>query len=376
MGSLTCVCLLFTGCQDTVKNANLPHPEPTYTTNVQPNDVFVADKRNCIAQCIKPSNKGNVYTVDAMVGQINGQPIYASRIFHAVGEEQLATLGKNKPRRDFQQQAAGLLGAKLREIVTNELILAEAQSELTKQQQQGLLGMLQKYREDLISRFGGTIAMTEESLMRERGQTLSQAVEEHRKTILIQKYLRDKLYPKVYVDRREVERYYNDHADIYHPAPSVTVRLILTRNPSTADKIDAAIKAGKPFADVAKQYSAYRASSGGATAPANVQLASYNMFAWAQVNQAIRKLSVGEHTPRVTIDNGFAWAYLEKVQKGKVVPLRDVYLNIEQTLRAQKFGRLQRKYMADLLKKGNYTPVDQMMQSLITVATNRYAQPE
>ncbi|MFA7237330.1 MAG: peptidylprolyl isomerase [Phycisphaeraceae bacterium] len=376
IGGLICLCLPQTGCNDAEKNANLPHPEPTYTADVKPNEIFAATGRDAVAQRVQtPADQDN-YTVDAMVGQINGQPIYASRIFHAVGEEQLSTLGKNRPRRDFQQQAGGLLAAKLREIVTNELILAEAQAGLSKQEEQGLLGMLQKYREDVISRFGGTIAMTEEGLMKSRGVTLQQAVEEHRQTILIQKYLRDKLYPKVFVDRREVVRYYNEHPDQYHPAPAVYLRLIRARDEKTADEIDDALKADQPFEQVAKQYSTYRAEAGGVVDPAKVQLADYNVFAWAELNQAVRGLQVGRHTPRVTLDKGFGWAYLEKVEEGKVVPLHDVYLEIEQILRAGKFDQLQRRYLADLLKKGNYTPVEQMMQSLITVATNRYAQPE
>ena len=68
-----------------------------------------------------------LYTVDAMVGQVNGKPIYASTVFESIFE-QLAALGRSLPRAEFRQRAGQLIEARLGQIVTDALILGEAES--------------------------------------------------------------------------------------------------------------------------------------------------------------------------------------------------------------------------------------------------------
>jgi hypothetical protein len=90
----------------------------------------------------------------------------------------------------------------------------------------------------------------------------------------------------------------------------------------------------------------------------------------------VRTLKVGEYSDRTQIAVGYGWVKLEKVVGGEGKTLADSQIEIEARLRTIKFNQLSRKYIDDLLKNGNYTPIDQMTQGLIDVAMTRYARAQ
>lgn len=327
----------------------------------------------------RESDEPSQYTVDAMVGQVNGKPIYASAIFRGIGEAQLQRLGQSLPRLAFREQAQRLIVTDLKSRVTNAVILAEAERGLSEQEQLGLLGFLKQEREKILANFGaGSAAVAEDKLLEEKGIGIEDELERRRQELLTQKYLREKLYPKVHVTRREVERYYNDHYDEFNPSPTATLRLILARTENKADQIEQALAGGENFDDVAAEYSDFRKQQGGLMQPTQLEgpLAESSLLSWPQLNEKVRKLSEGEHTDRTKIDAGYGWVKLEKLEGGEEKSLQDVYLQIENGLRNRKFSTLSRKYTQQLLENGNYTPVDQMVIALLDVAMARYARPQ
>ena len=360
------------GCQDQNKAANLPRPTPTWQSD-QPasrKTVYAApDRAGAPTEVVQTTEDPKaVYTVDAMVGQINGRPLYASEVFSEIGEQTLQTMAGAKPKPEFVRDLYTLLRDTLAQKVTDALVLAEAESSLTEQEQMGLLEVLRKYREDLIAKSLGSEARTEQRLRQERDQSLEQAVEEQRQRILVSKYMQDKLYPYIHITRYDVERYYEEHGDQFNPDAVVTVMIIVARNPRDADEVAAALEAGKSFEEA------------GAVSGARLRTIEYRgkmdefkALAWDEVNEKAQQLGEGEHTDRVDVSIGSIWVMVADIESGEHVPLSDVYLKIEQQLRAQKFDQLNRKYMAELLRKGNYTPLDQMLEVLVEVAVNRYA---
>jgi len=324
-----------------------------------------------------PEPADDSYTVDAMVGQVNGRPIYAGDVFKRIGEPQFVNLGQSLPRLEFRQEASRLVAAHLRDIIANSMILAEAEQSLTEQEQLGLLDLLKKERENIINQFGGFLSGAEQGLKRDRGVTLEEYIESRRQEVLVQKFLRENLWPKIHISRRDVERYYREHYDEYHQPGSVTLRMIVVRNEPAAADVEAALAEGTPFADVASKHSRIRAGQGGLLSEMRLRdgLKRFKGTRWRTLNEAVRKLEKGEHTDRVKIDRGFAWAYVEEIKPPKSIALREVYLEIEQKLKTAEFNRLSQKYLADLMAKGSYTPVDRMAESLVEVAMNRYAQP-
>ncbi|MEM9420394.1 MAG: hypothetical protein AAGA25_15300, partial [Planctomycetota bacterium] len=68
--------------------------------------------------------------VEAMVGQIAGQPIYAHHVLAGM-EEQLASLGRRLPRQAFREQATALIFEQVRGLVQDALIQDEADRTLS-----------------------------------------------------------------------------------------------------------------------------------------------------------------------------------------------------------------------------------------------------
>ena len=314
--------------------------------------------------------------VDAMVGQVNGKPIYASEIFRSIGEEVLERLGRDKPRLAFQQDASELIISELRNRVSNAVILAEAERTLTEQQQLGLLGYAKQQREEIISRYGGGVpAVAEQELLARTGRTLEQEVEIRRQKLLIDKYLSDKIKPKVVVRRQEVERHYHDKYEEFNPPPSIEVRVIIVPDESTAKVVDAALAGGASFESVASQYSGFRRAEGGLQSSSG-KLEDFKELAFETLNERVRRLGEGEQTGRIPFERGFAFLKLEKHESGEARSLQDVFLQVEAQIRTQKFNTLSRRHLEELLRTGNYTPVEQMAQALLDVAMTRYARTQ
>lgn len=317
--------------------------------------------------------------LDAMVGQINGKAVYASDIFNEIGQEQLVRIGQVNPRLVFREQSQRLIHETIRSRVFNALIIAEAERNLSEQEQLGLLGFLKREREKLLAEYGGgSLAQANQRLRQEQGYGLDEALENKRKRVLIEKYLSEKLGPKITVNRREVERYYRDNPREFNPSPSATVRVIIVKTAQAADEVDKALAEGVAFEDAAKKYSTARANEGGLlpTFPLKGPLSKFNELAWKELNEKVRTLSVGQHSDRTPIGDGLGWVKLEKLEGGDSRSLQEASLDIEALLRTRKYKDLYDKYMLDLLENGNFTPLDEMGNDLLRVAMDRYAKAE
>jgi len=375
LATIALVGLMTVGCEDENKAANLPRPVSDWNPDrpVTERTVYVASDRTgeSFTMHNEQDDKPAVYTVDAMVGQINGRPLYASTIFDEIGDETIRTMAANQPKAEFVRDIYILLKNTLGQKITDALLLAEAQASLTEREQAGLLDILRNYREQLISEAGGFVAGAEAKLQRERGISLQEAVEQQRQKILVSKYLQDQLYPRIHVTRYDVERYYQENIEEYQPSPSITVQVLLARNPRDADAVEEALAEGKAFKEIS-QMRGVRLSE----LEHSGDIASYDGLAWEQANAAVHALSEGEHSDRVKVPIGSVWVKVAEVETGESQSLPEVYLDIEKRLRAQRFDQLNRKYMAELLDEGNYTPVEQMLDALVEVAVNRYALDE
>lgn len=342
-----------------------PATPPTAPAQTQPAPAPVAEPQ-----------PDRLFVVDAMVGQVNGKPIYASEVFRSIGEEVLERLGQTKPRLAFQQDAMDLIANELRARVTNAMILAEAERTLSEQEKLGLLGYLKQQREEIISRYGGGVqALAEEELLKRTGRTLEEELEVRRQKLLSDKFLGEKLRPRIVVTRKEVERYYQDKISEFNPPPSAELRIIVVTNDEDAATVAKALAEGASFEAVAREYSRYNQSEGGLLKYEG-RLAEFKELGIEPINERVRQLRPGEQSSQIDLERGAAWVRLEKLETGEGRSLQDVFLDIEARLRSQKFNTLSRKHLDELLRNGNYTPVDQMARALLDVAMTRFARPQ
>jgi hypothetical protein len=312
--------------------------------------------------------------MDAMVGQVNGNAIYSSTVFDPLNE-QLAALGRTQPRSVFRARAAELIGRRLDEIVADALILGEAERDLSEPERAGLQNMMRDHQDELLRIYGtGSRSLADENAVRKTGRTIDQLLEEFRQRVIVQRYLREKLLPKINVTRKDIERYYNDNYTTFNPLPGRTLRVMKASDAAGAEKIERALASGKSFTEVASSnLNGYRTSTGGLWPE---KVVSEKVFSDAGVNSAMLKLKPGEHTPKIKVGEQYWFVFLESQEQGKAKPLRDAQVEIEELLRRQRFNDLSQKYRTRLFTQGSYNPLAQMSEALIAVAMSLYALPE
>ena len=311
-------------------------------------------------------------TIDAMVGQINGKPVFASEIFRVIGEEALTRIGQEKTRSQFIREVSTAVRDVLELRVTNTLIVAEAESQLTDNQRAGMKAILQKEREKLFARFLGSQQRAEEWLLSEGYGDLDTYIEEQRQQMLVGQYRQTNIFPKVHITRQQIERHYRDNITEYVKPGQITLRLIKVNSATVADQVQAALDSGQPFPAVAQQYTTFSPSTGGQRQFTD-NIETFDSLS-DEFDAAVQKLAVGQHSPRLDMDNQHWWVYLEAFEAGESQSLQDVYLDIESSLRIYKAQRLMQQHIVDMRKQGNYTPVNDMVVALTNIAANRFSQ--
>lgn len=321
-----------------------------------------------------PDGKESAYTMDAMVGQVNGNAIYASTVFDPIGE-QLAALGRSQPRAVFRTRAIELINGRLDAIVADALILGEAERDLSEQEQAGLQNMLRDHREELLRVYGsGSRSLADENAVRKTGRTIDQHLEEFRQRVVVQRYLKEKLLPKINVTRKDIERYYAENITTFNPLPGRRLRVMKTNDATGAEKIEQALASGKSFAEVAaSNLNSYRTSTGGLWPE---KVVSEKVFSDESVNAAMLKLNPGQYTQRLKVGEQYWFVFLESRDEGKKKSLREAQVEIEELLKRQRFNDLSQKYRTRLFTQGSYNPLAQMSEGLVSVAMSRYALPE
>jgi hypothetical protein len=351
-----------------------PAPQTPSTAPAQQESQPVASNETPVAT--PPVNNGelpSVLTMDAMVGQVNGRAIYANAVFEPI-EAQLAALGRTLPPSIFKQRATDLIVGQLQTIVTNALILGEAERDLSRQEQYGLVSMLKARREELLRRMGeGSAVKADEYSLRTTGKSIDQQVDEYRQQVLVGRYIGNRVRPRINVTRKDIERYYDTHHARYNPAAQRTLRVIMTNDPANADHIDKMLASGKTFEEVARQPMNLHRSSNGGMWPSKVE--GDKLFSAQKLNDAMVALKAGEHTQRIEADRRFWWIKLETFEQPKGRSLEEVQLEIRQILEDQQRDALGMEFRRKLLTEGSYNPIDQMTGKLVDIAMSRYSQP-
>lgn len=316
-----------------------------------------------------------VYTLDAMVGQVNGQPMYASNVFEPIGD-QLAAIGRREPRVVFKVRAKELIAKRLDEMLLDSLILGEAERDLSPQEQAGLQNILKLQRQEIVRFWGeGSEKLADIRLREHEGKGVDQLMTERRQKIVVQRYLRQKLFPKINVTRKDIERYYSEHQKEYNPPAGRSLRILRAVNNDAADNIDKALAGGTPFNDLASnpRLNRYLPDKGGLMVDTGGE---EKLFGLEPLNEALAKLQPGGHSPRIKAGGSDWWVFYESRNEGKGRPLREVQLEIEELLRTQRFRYLSSRYQQRLREQGSFNPLDEMTNSLLEVAVSRYALPE
>lgn len=314
------------------------------------------------------------FTVDAMVGQVNGQALYASRILDPL-DQQLRKLGRTGSRRQFAEAARQLIRARLEQIVLPSLLVGEAERALTDDERTRLEYIVKQQRAELLRLYGqGSFELADAVLREKTGKGFEQTLREKRQAILMANYASRKLLPKVNITQQDVQRYYRQHPEEFHRPPGRTIHMIATDDPAAAARIEAALAAATPFLEVAAD-AALNKHEPTRQGLLHENISGDRIFEDPTLNSATLALAVGEHTPKIQVGSRYYWVYLQALSTGQRVSLAEAQLQIERKLRDRQRQLLSNEYRQRLLLDGSYNPLPQMEQAVLEVALTRYAPP-
>ncbi|MEX2214693.1 MAG: hypothetical protein WD768_11225 [Phycisphaeraceae bacterium] len=385
---------------DAGKTAPTAEPAaPVPTAAIQP-DITPELKReldqikppSVVAAPIATAKDAGTLTVDAMIGQVNGRPIYASQVLEPL-KAQLNAMGQQMARAEFRNAAARILSERLYQIVFDSLFLAEAERRMTEQERFQLKVMMHLNRQELIRKYGaGSEPAANDELKKTTNRTLEETLEGVRQTILVRRYQDEVIYPKIAVSKRDVERFYNrpEVYEKYNPKPGRKVRLIRVANKTSAAKVDALFAEGKTFIEIAKDpVNQYNPKSEGKFMSLDKNNKDTdlhqgeNLFSIDALNDALAKLKAGEHSPRIVVSNQlgdlYFWILFEEVIVGTRKSLPEVQLEIEQQIRGLQYMMIEQRYRKKLFEDAGYVvdgstanPLDEMAASLVKIAVGLY----
>jgi len=310
------------------------------------------------------------YSVDGMIGQVNGRAIYTNAVLDKQLRETLARWGRELPRDTFRKRAAERIAIKLNSMVADALFYGEAKRDLSDQERQGLTSAQARFREQLLREYGqGSPALAEANLIKQTGLTLDQTIENWRQAGIVQRYINQKLRPKVNVTRKDIKRYYQDHYEEFNPPAKRTVRVIHTASRDDASDISAMLDRGVPFAQAANDdRNLFHRNTGGLMGT----MAGNQLFADPGVNRAILGLEAGQCAGPISVGDKQWFVCVEKIEQPPRQSLMDVQTRIYATLKEQQLREQLKKYREKLFEKGSYNSIEQMTQSLLQIAMDRY----
>jgi len=325
------------------------------------------------ANPVRPANK-QALSVNAMVGHINGEALFADQVFDVNLAAQLQSFGERYDVDQFNQQAAAAIQERLRGVIINKLILGEAERNLNDKQRAGIEARVQAEREELIRFYGqGSVSKAKAQFLDAQGKDLDEHLIAFREEMSIGFYIQSRVLPKIVVNQADIRRWFEDNKELYNKPDTRVIRLIRTDNPASTQRVQARLDRGESFQKIATDatLNTYDPEGGGALnggEPVQGKVA----ISIGPVNDALLLLEAGQHAGPITAGKNEYFVQVVQFTPGVEVPLSDVQLEIETRLRAEQFERHALRFRLDLLKRGNFSDIDQMSSKLLEIARARY----
>jgi hypothetical protein len=349
-------------------------PDPVAATT-SPGDAEATTTDASAADTPGAAGRDRAYAVDAMLGHVNGEAIYAHTILDPV-EAELAAFGRRYDGDEFLRRAAPVLAGRMREVLIDKLILAEAGSGLSEREWQAVAGMVQARREELLRFYGqGSLAKARAEFLAAEDMELDEALAQYREELVVRRYLQQELMPQINVQQRDVERRFNDMMaqGVFNTEDRRVIRLMMTRDAVSAEVIARKLADGDAFESVARDetLNSYNPTSGGEF-NSGEPITGDQVLGVEEVNAVILGLAQGEHAGPITAGDRHFFVQVQTYVPGADVQLRDVQVELEQRLRLEQWDALFRDFRESLWNAGGYTDPVLMTEKLLDIAIARY----
>ena len=308
---------------------------------------------------LHPAQPGDSVIVDSLVGHVNGRPIFADEFLEPI-EDRLLRAAEEHRGVDLQRTFLLIINEWLKEIVLNELILAESEASLSEQEQMGLFAMLNRVYDEEIRKGGGTKSGAE-SRRRREGDELDQYLGKQKDLVLIDHIRLAKIQPRVVVTWRDIEREYQRRYEEFNPAATVTLARIRVNTETQAALIEDVtnrLAAGESFGLIAEEqgfgdgglWETFQAGPGGI---ADIDVSPV-------MKEALTGLVAGDTSPPFQLGSGTLWLHVVSLEQPRSRSIYDpsVQIGLRNAIRAQRSQIEWQRYIDSLLEEGIHDNLD------------------
>ncbi len=322
-----------------------------------------------------PVGDDNLILINAIVGQANGRPIVVSEFLDPLGPR-LRALAREKGRtkESWRQEASQAINVKLYDFIANEVLRAESISSLTPEMKQGLFAWIDRQQQKFQSENLGSLEVANRRLASE-GKDLEQWKQEKEEETLIGYLLREKVYSRIQVTKRDSQLFYEQNYKKFNPDPKVYFRRISvpTRNKDTIAEVSNRLAAGIPFSAIAEsELNAYKRKEGGLDErDLEGEQAEADFYSNKALNAAAQSLQPGTFAGPFEVASDTEWLYLDRIERTST-SWYDAQLEIENEIRGRRLTDGRNKYIDRLLKRASFTSVQEMTNRLLAIAEDRF----
>ena len=323
---------------------------------------------------VKPGEK---WTIESLIGQINGRPVYAGKFMTSIEDRILRIVAENPPG-NAQRLIEKLIQDRFQQYINNELIISEAEGMLSPEMQAGIFAWIQSIQEQTVAGNGGNRTSASQSIEDQFGMNMEQYLKEKRDEALASDLLRRRVEPRTIVSWRDVERQYSMLEKEFNPEPRITIGRIRLQVSDELEikNVQERFKRGETFAQVA---TALNVPDGGKWQQYPLPK---NGLAGLELADDIKKILLAVENGHVTEElrkgSTATWYCVTNVQEQATRSIFESALqrSIRRGLKEQRGAYERNRYLASLRDRWVTNDIDQMTKRLIVIAWERYLPKE
>ena len=323
---------------------------------------------------VKPGEK---WTIESLIGQINGRPVYAGKFMTSIEDRILRIVAENPPG-NAQRLIEKLIQDRFQQYINNELIISEAEGMLSPEMQAGIFAWIQSLQEQTVAGNGGNRTSASQSIEDQFGMNMEQYLKEKRDEALASDLLRRRVEPRTIVSWRDVERQYSMLEKEFNPEPRITIGRIRLQVSDELEikNVQERLKRGETFAQVV---TALNVPDGGKWQQYPLPK---NGLAGLELADDIKKILLAVENGHVTEElrkgSTATWYCVTNVQEQATRSIFESALqrSIRRGLKEQRGAYERNRYLASLRDRWVTNDIDQMTKRLIVIAWERYLPKE
>jgi len=360
------------------------------------------------AQVLAPVRANQALTMNAMLGFVNGEPVFVDTLLRPLDEQLRKLNQKSRDLSSFKESAKTMIEAELQAYVSNILIISSAKAALTDEDKQKLELLMNKIRHDLLAKYGGSQALADQAL-KTQGSSVEKEINDQRRHITVQLYIQKMIKPKIVVTRPMVLDEYERTQKDWQLQPELELFTItlpvsrwlphelgengkvgpvkkdFTQADVTAAKATAMqvagevikkLKAGASFAQLAEDYQSIDglANKGGRTP--NVKRGSLTSEPEEKYIFSLPANTLGQ--PFFIDDPDplrmrVAVIKIGEKKEARTITFGEAQDDIRKKLELEQYKKLSDAYMKSLYEGAAIERVDRMVETAVDAAVARYA---